>query len=167
MRGIRFSLVDSPYAFPVSDEHVDDVARAHTVAVVGADVVPALQGLVLILRLRDHEICEHRLEDMLVRSCGIRISYDDLLGSHCRPYAVGDDPVIREVTASDDVAGAGCGNRNMGIEKKRVLITVSNKLRAGLGIGVGVKAIQWLALPVAPFPFLVFIDLVCRYVQKG
>ena len=55
----------------------------------------------------------------------------------------------------------------MAVCEEAVLVAVGHQLRAGLGIGIGVEAVQRLIFPVAPLPLIVMVNLVGGDVQKA
>ena len=107
---------------------------------------------------------------MLVGACRIGIADHDVFALLHRTDAVGNDAVVRKVAATDDVTGAGRRNRHdrapLGIGKEAVLVGMSHQLGTRLGIAVGVEAVEFLVLAVAPVPLAVQVDLVGRHVQK-
>ena len=79
MRSFLICLVDTLYTAHVVDEHVYDITCRYAVAVIRTDIIPRCETAVLKLLLDDHEISHYRLENMLIRSRRIRISYYDVI----------------------------------------------------------------------------------------
>ena len=73
---------------------------------------------------------------------------------------VGNDAILGEVPAADHVPGPGGGNGDIPLGKETVAITVGDQFGTGLGIGIGIEAVQGLVFPVAPDPFVVVVHLV-------
>ena len=73
-------------------------------------------------------------------------------------------PAISTARAGNVIGGSGSRNRDIHIIQKRFFITVGHQFRAGFAVGIWIVSVQRFVFPVAPGPFLVFINLVRGYV---
>ena len=104
---------------------------------------------------------------MLERTGRVGIAHHNLFPFGRRPHTVRNDAVCREISAADDIAGTAGGNRAVPLSKKGLLIAVSDQLRAGFAVGIGIIAVQTVIFPVAVLPLSIFIDLIGRHIHKG
>ena len=168
MGGVGLGAVLPGHAVaPGLAEQGGQLAGGHAVAVVGTHVVPTGEGRVLILLLGDHQVGHHRLQHVLIGPGGVWVADDNGLLVRRRTDAVRDDAVPGEVAAADDIARPGRGNGGPSVLEKAALVAVGHQLRAGLGVGVGVVAVQRLVLPITPGPLLILIHFIRGHVQKG
>ena len=160
--------VDPLYAIaPLAHEQIHQCAGLEAVHIIRANVIIASVLAVLVLHGSNHQVGIQRLQHMLIRAGGERVAHHNILLLHRRADAVRDDAIVGEVAAADDIACARRRNRHASISKEAVLVAVRHQLRAGLGIGVRVEAVQLLVLAVAPRPLLVQVHLVGRHIQEG
>ena len=64
--------------------------------------------------------------------------------------AVGNNAVVREVSAPDHISGTCGGDGRLTVRKEGATVTVRHQLRTGFAVGIGVKAVQRIRLPVSP-----------------
>ena len=144
------------------------MAGGHAVAVVRTYVVPVRKPPVFILARRDHQVSEQRLKYMLVWPCGIGIAHPDGSSGLRGAHTIRNDAVVGKIAAADYVARPGRRNRRCVFSTEKAAdVTMRHQLRAALGIGIRIIAIQWVVFPVAPDPFLVVVDLVGGYVEHA
>ena len=99
------------------------------------------------------------------RRCGI--PEDDGASFARRAYAVGHDALGREISAADDIARARRRDAHTAVREEALAVARRHEFRAALAVRVRVEAHEPLVLAVAPFPFLVFVNLVRRHIEKG
>ena len=126
------------------------------------------------LPCRNFQVHCQGLQNMLIGANRIRISYSYRLCIHTRPYAIRDNPVLCKISATDYISRSSSGNTwqycslislSVRLGKERFLIAVCQNLRAGLGIGVRIKAVQLFLLRKSMvLHIVVLIDLICRYI---
>ena len=113
---------------------------------------------------------------MLVRANRVRITYADFLSPHDCPHRIRNNPILCKISAADDIAGSCRGNSRkytlsvlfLFLMKERFLITVRQNLRTGLGIGVGIEAVQFFFLRKGMMlHVIVLINLIRRHIQNG
>ena len=113
MRAARAVVFPAKPLFPFLAEYFRQLTGRHAVAFVRADVVRAGVLLrILMLFFQYHEVCCERLQHMLVRACGMRVTHDYRGFFECGPDAVGDYAVCCEVAPSDYVSRSCSGYGN-------------------------------------------------------
>lgn len=161
MRCVWVTAVDPVGAVaPGFAEQVNQFPCGDAITFLRADVVTACESRVLSLLLRNQEIGKERLQHMLIGADGMRIADDDRLTFLYGPYTVRDNTVFGEISAADDIAGAGGGDgRKIG---ETPFIAGCRQLRTGLGIAVGVKAVENIVFAKLSSAFVIPVNLVRR-----
>jgi len=140
---------------PVLHKQIDQRTSLKAINIIRTNIIITSILTVLILHSRNHQICVQRLQYMLIRTSGERITDNDILMLNGSANAVWDNAVVCKITTADNITGTCSGNCNSSIGKKAILIAVRYQLRAGFRIGVRVISIQLFVFSISPPPFFI------------
>lgn len=152
---------------PSAAEKRRKLARRHAIAFLWSDIIPDGELRLFPLFRRNHEVGCQRLKNVLIGTRGLWIAHLDGAPGSRRADAVRHDAIGREIPTADDVAGTGCRDGAASIREKAFHIAMCDKFATALAVRIGIIAVEWLVLSIAPAPFLVFVDLICRYIEQG